>query len=151
MAAGVAGGCRCIYAAATRFWPHLREGAGFWGAPLPAVVWEPHPNSSIATAFTGAEHSAMAARELHLQALSLFFLLSSFPYMFQYTQLQIHWCMDLSGILVCWAVEPLLGYRSLTSCKFTRRYKGAVSFCPAAAAATVTLNLYFKNIFSLGI
>ena len=65
------------------------------------------------------------------------------PYMFQHAHLQMH-CVNLPGVLVCRAVEPLLGYKSLTSYKFTGRYKGVFS------AMMLSLMFIFKKVFSLG-
>lgn len=49
-----------------------------------------------------------AARVLHLQALSLSFVLSCLPTLpFQYAHLQMYQCVDLSGTLMCCAEESM--------------------------------------------
>lgn len=67
-----------------------------------------------------------AAGALHPQPLSLSSAPSCLPYTFQYAHFKMHQCVDLSGILVCCAEEPLLGSRCPTSCRFMGRYKGVV-------------------------
>lgn len=46
---------------------------------------------------------------------------------------QMHRCMDLSSILLCWAEEPLLSYGCLTRCRLKGIDKGTIPQCYDAA------------------
>lgn len=90
---------------------------------------------------SGAVDSARVAKELGLWTLSMFSPLFQLPYALQFTHLQMHWYVDLSGILVCWAEELLSGYRYLTSYRLKGRKKGIISLWDDAYVTYATFSL----------
>lgn len=45
-------------------------------------------------------------------------------YVLQFIHLCVYRCVDLFGVLACWAMRPLLGYGYFTHCRFKGRDKG---------------------------
>lgn len=76
-----------------------------------------------ATRFSEAAGSATVVRGLRPWALSPLAPWFSLLRAFQSTCLHIGRCVDLSGILVCWAEGPLLSSASSTDCRLKGRNK----------------------------
>lgn len=61
--------------------------------------------------------------------LSLSIPQSCLPSMAQCVHLPMYQCVGLSGMGLCWAEKPVLGYRCPTSCRLKERYKCVFLLC----------------------
>lgn len=59
--------------------------------------------------------------------------------------LRMYRCVDLSGLSVCWAEEPLLNYECFTSCRLKGRDKGITFSPPRWFLRTIPILKFYKN------
>lgn len=118
-----------------------------------------HINFSTTTTFGWAVGLAATAREWHPRVPSWSFPLSCLPWEFKYSYLQMHWCVNLLGILVCWAEKPLLcywcmaNYWCMASCRFMGRYyelfQSAMMLMPPSIFDCLKKSLFLLHLWRI--